>query len=141
MCAWAVRPAESFALIRAGRRRQLSSAQRSNHHFSRRARQHNSAGETRKVFRSNEVLRDCTMALLLKALGGITALILIVITLLGSIVTLGGFLLTAIKVLIIAIFVAVLALVVFSILRGINYQSEHSDKNGNDQNLDGNDQN
>lgn len=58
------------------------------------------------------------MALLLKALGGITALILIVITLLGSIVTLGGFLLTAIKVLIIAIFVAVLALVVFSILRG-----------------------
>ena len=57
------------------------------------------------------------MALLLKALGGIAALILVVITLLGSIVTLGGFLLTAIKVLIIVIFVAVLILIAFSILR------------------------
>ena len=36
------------------------------------------------------------MAFILKALGGIAALILLVITLLGSIVTLGGFLLTAI---------------------------------------------
>jgi hypothetical protein len=57
------------------------------------------------------------MAFLLKALGGITALILLVITLLGSIITLGGFLLTAIKVLIIVIFLAVITLVVFSILR------------------------
>jgi hypothetical protein len=57
------------------------------------------------------------MALILKALGGIAALILVVITLLGSIVTLGGFLLSAIKVLIVVIFVAVLALVAFSILR------------------------
>jgi hypothetical protein len=57
------------------------------------------------------------MAFLLKAIGGITALLLLVITLLGSIVTLGGFLLTAIKVLIVVIFLAVLSMVVFSILR------------------------
>ena len=57
------------------------------------------------------------MALILKALAGITALILLVITLLGSIITVGGFLLSAIKVLIIVIFLAVIATVVFSILR------------------------
>ncbi len=57
------------------------------------------------------------MAFLLKALGGITALILLVITLLGSIITLGGFLLTAIKALIVVIFIAVLTLIGFSILR------------------------
>jgi hypothetical protein len=57
------------------------------------------------------------MALLLKAIGGITALVLLVVTLLGSLITLGGFLLTAIKVLIVVIFVAVLAMIVFSILR------------------------
>ena len=57
------------------------------------------------------------MAFLLKALGGITALILLVVTLLGSLITLGGFLLTAIKVLIVVIFVAVLVMIVFSILR------------------------
>lgn len=57
------------------------------------------------------------MALILKAIGGITALILLVITLLGSIITLGGFLLTAIKVLIVVIFFAVLTMIVFSILR------------------------
>jgi amino acid permease len=57
------------------------------------------------------------MAFLLKAIGGITALILLVITLLGSLITLGGFLLGAIKVLIVVIFVAVLAMIVFSILR------------------------
>ena len=57
------------------------------------------------------------MAFLIKAIGSITALILVVITLLGSIITLGGFLLGAIKVLIVVIFVAVLVLVVFSILR------------------------
>jgi heme/copper-type cytochrome/quinol oxidase subunit 2 len=57
------------------------------------------------------------MVFLLKAIGGITALLLLVITLLGSIVTLGGFLLTAIKILIVVIFLAVLAMVVFSILR------------------------
>jgi len=57
------------------------------------------------------------MAFLLKAIGGITALILLVITLLGSLIALGGFVLGAIKVLIVVIFVAVLAMIVFSILR------------------------
>jgi hypothetical protein len=57
------------------------------------------------------------MAFILKAVGGITALILLVVTLLGSILTLGGLLLTAIKVLIVVIFVAVLTLVIFSIFR------------------------
>ena len=57
------------------------------------------------------------MAFILKALGGIAALILLVITLLGSIITLGGFLLTAIKVLIVVLFLAVITLMVFSILR------------------------
>lgn len=57
------------------------------------------------------------MAFLLKAIGGITALILLVITLLGSLIALGGFLLGAIKILIVVIFVAVLAMIVFSILR------------------------
>jgi hypothetical protein len=57
------------------------------------------------------------MAILLKALAGISALILLVVTLLGSIVTLGGFILTAIKVLVVVIFVGVLTLIGFSILR------------------------
>lgn len=57
------------------------------------------------------------MALILKALGGITALILLVITLFGSILTLGGFLLVTIKVLIVVVFVALIALIIFSILR------------------------
>ena len=57
------------------------------------------------------------MALLLKAIGGIAALLLLVTTLLGTIVTLGGFLLGAIKVLIIVVFIAVVALIGFSILR------------------------
>jgi amino acid permease len=57
------------------------------------------------------------MAFILKALGGITTLILLVITLLSSILTLGGFLFTAIKVLIVVIFLAVIIAVAFSILR------------------------
>ena len=57
------------------------------------------------------------MAFLIKAIGGITALILLVITLLGSLITLGGFLLGAIKALIVVIFVAVIVMIVFSILR------------------------
>ncbi|MEP6911657.1 MAG: hypothetical protein ABI923_02820 [bacterium] len=57
------------------------------------------------------------MAFILKAIAGITALMLLVITLLRSIITLGGFLLAAIKVLIVVIFVAVLVMIVFSILR------------------------
>jgi len=57
------------------------------------------------------------MALILKGIAGVTALILLVITLLGSIVTLGGFLLVAIKVLIVVIFLSVITLIVVSILR------------------------
>ncbi len=57
------------------------------------------------------------MAFLLKAVGGITALLLLVVTLFSSLITLGGFLLGAIKVLIVVIFVAVIVMVVFSILR------------------------
>ncbi|HEV7475652.1 MAG TPA: hypothetical protein VGN90_16475 [Pyrinomonadaceae bacterium] len=57
------------------------------------------------------------MAFILKAIGGIAALLLLGITLLGSLITLGGFLLTAIKVLIIVIFFAVVILIGFSILR------------------------
>jgi amino acid permease len=57
------------------------------------------------------------MAFLIKAIGGITALILLVITLLGSLITLGGFLFGAIKVLIVVIFIAVIVMIVFSILR------------------------
>src|SRR6185369_6071919 len=56
------------------------------------------------------------MAFIIKAFAGISALILLVVTLLGSILTLGGFLLAAIKVLIVVIFVAVLSLIGFSIL-------------------------
>lgn len=57
------------------------------------------------------------MAFLIKAIAGISALILLVVTLLGSLITLGGFLLGAIKILIVVIFVAVIVLIVFSILR------------------------
>lgn len=57
------------------------------------------------------------MGLILKALGGITALILVVITLLGSIVTVGGFLLGAIKILIVAIFIALLIGILFTVIR------------------------
>ena len=62
------------------------------------------------------------MALLLKALGAIAALVAIVITLLGSIVTLGGFLLAAIKILIIVVFLSVMTLVIVSILRDRSYR-------------------
>jgi hypothetical protein len=57
------------------------------------------------------------MGLILKALGGIAALILIVITLLGSVIALGGFLLGAIKILIVAIFLALLIGIIFTIIR------------------------
>ena len=67
------------------------------------------------------------MAFLLKAIGGITAIILLVITLIGSLITLGGFLLGAIKVLIVVIFVALLVMIVFSILRD---RSRHHDEVG-----------
>ena len=57
------------------------------------------------------------MALILKAIGGISALILLVVALLGSILTLGGVILTAIKVLIVVIFIALIAMTLLSTLR------------------------
>ena len=66
------------------------------------------------------------MALLLKAIGGVTALVLVAITLFGSLITLGGFLLTAIKVLIVVIFFTLIAMVVFSILRNRSHRRSES---------------
>jgi len=57
------------------------------------------------------------MALILKALAGISALVLLAITLFSSLITLGGVLLVAIKFAVIAIFIAVLVMIVFSIVR------------------------
>jgi hypothetical protein len=57
------------------------------------------------------------MALILKALAGISALILLVITLFSSLLALGGVLLTAIKFAVILVFVAVIVMIVFSIAR------------------------
>jgi hypothetical protein len=57
------------------------------------------------------------MAFLIKAIGGIVALFLLIVTLLGSLITVGGFLLGAIKVLIVVIFVSVLLMIVFSMVR------------------------
>lgn len=57
------------------------------------------------------------MTLILKAFGVVTALILLVIAMLGNLIALGGFLLVAIKVAIIAIFFALVVMIVFSILR------------------------
>lgn len=57
------------------------------------------------------------MALLLKAIAGVTALVLLAVTLFGQVLALGGVLLAAIKVAVVVIFFAVLALIVFFILR------------------------
>lgn len=57
------------------------------------------------------------MALLLKALAGISALVLLAVTLLGSLIAVGGALITIIKFAIVALFVAVVIMIVFSILR------------------------
>ena len=57
------------------------------------------------------------MALILKALAGISALVLLAITLFGSLIALGGVLLTAIKWAVILVFVAVIVMIVFSIAR------------------------
>ncbi len=57
------------------------------------------------------------MALILKALAGISALVLLAITLFSSMIALGGVLLAAIKFAVIAIFIAVVAMMVFSIVR------------------------
>lgn len=67
------------------------------------------------------------MAILLKALGAIAALVAIVITLLGSILTLGGFLLAAIKILIIVVFLSVMTLVIVSILRDRSHRRHTSE--------------
>jgi hypothetical protein len=64
------------------------------------------------------------MAFLIKAIGGLTALGLLVITLLGSLIALGGFLLTAVKILIVVIFFAVIILIGFSILRDRSTRSQ-----------------
>lgn len=57
------------------------------------------------------------MALLLKAIAGVTALVLLAVTLFGHVLALGGLLLAAIKVAIVVIFLSVLLLIVFLILR------------------------
>ena len=57
------------------------------------------------------------MALILKALGGIAALILLVVALFGQLITLGGFLLVAMKAVVLIVFLAVMMMIVFSIMR------------------------
>jgi hypothetical protein len=57
------------------------------------------------------------MAILLKAIAGVFALVLLVATLFGQVLALGGVLLAAIKVAVVVIFLAVLTLIVFFILR------------------------
>ena len=57
------------------------------------------------------------MALILKALAGISAMVLLAITLFSSLLALGGVLLAAIKFAVIALFIAVIVMVVFSIMR------------------------
>jgi hypothetical protein len=57
------------------------------------------------------------MALLLKAIAGVTALVLLAVTLFGNVLALGAVLLAAIKVAVVLVFLAVLALIVFLILR------------------------
>lgn len=57
------------------------------------------------------------MVLILKALGAISALILLVVALFTSLITLGGVLLAAIKVLIILIFIGLLVMILLSIMR------------------------
>lgn len=57
------------------------------------------------------------MALILKALAGISALVLLAITLFSSLISLGGVLLAAIKFAVIAVFIAVIVMIVFFIVR------------------------
>lgn len=57
------------------------------------------------------------MAFILKAFAALTAAILLIGTLLGSIVTVGGFLLATIKVLTIVIFFALLVMIILFILK------------------------
>ncbi len=57
------------------------------------------------------------MALILKALAGISALVLLAITLFSSLIALGGVLLGAIKFAVVALFIALIVMIVFSIAR------------------------
>jgi hypothetical protein len=57
------------------------------------------------------------MAFLVKAIAGVTALALLIVTLFGQLLALGGVLLVAIKVAVVVIFLTVLTLIVFFILR------------------------
>jgi hypothetical protein len=57
------------------------------------------------------------MVFLFKAIAGITALGLLIVTLFGQLLALGGVLLVAIKIAVIVNFLAVLTLIVFFILR------------------------
>lgn len=57
------------------------------------------------------------MAFIFKAIAGITALLVLIVSLLGSLITLGGFLLGAIKILVVVIFIAVLIMILFSLFR------------------------
>jgi len=57
------------------------------------------------------------MALILKALAGISALVLLAVTLFSSLIALGGVLLAAIKFAVVAMFIAVIVVLVFSIVR------------------------
>ena len=67
------------------------------------------------------------MTLLLKALGGITALILLVVALFGQLLTVAGFLLVAIKVAIVMIFFAVIAMIILSILRDRSHRRHEAE--------------
>jgi hypothetical protein len=62
------------------------------------------------------------MAFIFKAVAGITALLVLIATLLGSLLTVGGFLLGALKVLIIVIFIAVLAIILISTIRSRSHR-------------------
>lgn len=57
------------------------------------------------------------MALLLKAIAGVAALVLLAVTLFGQILAFGGVLLAAIKFAVIIIFLLVLSLIIFLIVR------------------------
>jgi hypothetical protein len=57
------------------------------------------------------------MAILLKAIAGVAALGLLVVTLFGQLLALGGVLVAVIKVAVVVIFLSVLTLIVFFILR------------------------
>jgi hypothetical protein len=57
------------------------------------------------------------MAILLKTIAGVAALVLLVVTLFGQLLALGGVLVAVIKVAVIVIFLSVLTLIVFFILR------------------------